>query len=145
MVIIAAVDRSSRADEAVRQAKTLADAFDDTVHVVHVLTRSEFVDLGTKSAHENKPIDMESVKKAAASIAEEAAAPVDGSFETVGLVGDPADRIVDYADTHDARYITVVGRKRSPAGKAIFGSVGQSVVLGAECPVVLSINRRKTD
>jgi nucleotide-binding universal stress UspA family protein len=50
--------------------------------------------------------------------------------------GDPADAIVSTADELDADLIVVGGRKRSPAGKALFGSVTQSVILGANRPVM---------
>lgn len=138
MVIVAAVDNSNRADEVIRQAKTLAEAFDDTIHVVHVLTRSEFVNLGRTQAEEGDSVDMETIKNVAATIAKDAATSIEGSFEAVGLMGSPAEKVVDYAAKQEARYITIAGRKRSPAGKVIFGSVSQSILLNAECPVVLS-------
>lgn len=52
--------------------------------------------------------------------------------------GDPADAIVTTADREEANLIVVGGRKRSPAGKALFGSVTQSVILGAERPVMVT-------
>lgn len=52
--------------------------------------------------------------------------------------GDPADAIVSAADSVDADLIVVGGRKRSPAGKALFGSVTQSVVLSAGRPVMVT-------
>jgi nucleotide-binding universal stress UspA family protein len=52
--------------------------------------------------------------------------------------GDPADAIVATADEVDADLIVVGGRKRSPAGKALFGSVTQSVILGARRPVMVT-------
>ncbi|RQH02588.1 universal stress protein [Natrarchaeobius oligotrophus] len=139
MVIVAAVDRSDRATDVCEQAEILAQAFDDRVHVVHVLTRSDFFDLGRTSAEAEESISMDDVRGVAADVAAEAAANVDVEWEAVGLVGDPADRVVDYADEHDARYVVVAGRKRSPAGKMIFGSVAQTVLLTADCPVVSSI------
>ena len=51
--------------------------------------------------------------------------------------GDPADRILAVAADEDAAVVAVAGRRRSPAGKAIFGSVTQSVVLGADRPVLV--------
>lgn len=138
MVIVAAVDRSDRADTVIKQAEVLAEAFADTIHVVHVLSTSEFVDLGRTKAKEGDSIDMQSVKNVASNISEEAAESLSRPFEAVGLMGDPSDEIVNYADVQDARYIVVAGRKRSPTGKAIFGSVNQSILLNSECPVVMS-------
>ncbi|MGQ3413836.1 universal stress protein [Natrinema sp. LN54] len=138
MVIVAAVDRSDRADTVIKQAEVLAEAFADTIHVVHVLSTSEFVDLGRTKAKGGDPIDMESVKNVASNISEEAAESLSRPFEAVGLMGNPSDEIVNYADEQDARYIVVAGRKRSPTGKAIFGSVNQSILLNSECPVVMS-------
>ena len=51
--------------------------------------------------------------------------------------GDPASAILDVAEERDADLICVAGRKRSPAGKALFGSVTQSVFLGTERPVLV--------
>jgi nucleotide-binding universal stress UspA family protein len=51
--------------------------------------------------------------------------------------GDPGHEIVDLADELDADLICVAGRKRSPAGKALFGSVVQDVFLETERPVLL--------
>ena len=51
--------------------------------------------------------------------------------------GDPGSAIVDLADEVDADLICVAGRKRSPAGKAVFGSVTQDVFLGTDRPVLL--------
>lgn len=52
--------------------------------------------------------------------------------------GDTAQDILDRADEYDADAIVLGGRKRSPVGKAVFGSVTQSVVLGTDRPVVVT-------
>jgi nucleotide-binding universal stress UspA family protein len=51
--------------------------------------------------------------------------------------GDPAAEILGYAERYDIDQICVGGRKRSPAGKALFGSVTQSVILGSDRPVLV--------
>jgi len=52
-------------------------------------------------------------------------------------VGDPADGIITVADEEDVDAIVLGLRKRSPVGKALFGSVSQTVILNADRPVFL--------
>jgi nucleotide-binding universal stress UspA family protein len=51
--------------------------------------------------------------------------------------GDPADAIIETADELDADLIVLAARKRSPTGKAIFGSVTQTVILDTNRPVLV--------
>ncbi|WIV67848.1 universal stress protein [Natrialbaceae archaeon AArc-T1-2] len=60
-----------------------------------------------------------------------------------GTSGDAAPELIDTADDHDAEMIAVAGRKRSPTGKAIFGSVTQDVVLGTDRPVLVCSAERR--
>ena len=50
--------------------------------------------------------------------------------------GDPAGAIVETARERDVDLVVVAGRKRSPTGKAVLGSVSQSVLLTADRPVL---------
>jgi len=60
--------------------------------------------------------------------------------ETQGRVGDPAEEILMEADRLDPEFLAVGGgRRRSPVGKALFGSVTQEVLLNASCPVVTTM------
>lgn len=52
--------------------------------------------------------------------------------------GKPAETILRVASEIDANAIVMTGRKRSPTGKVLFGSVTQSVLLSAECPVIVT-------
>ena len=51
--------------------------------------------------------------------------------------GDPVEEIMGVADEVDANAIAMVGRQRSPTGKALFGSVTQRLILDADCPVTV--------
>lgn len=137
MVVVAAVDRSDRSGAVVREAAALGEAFDEPVEVVHVLTREEFVSLERTNVGETgEAVPVEGVVETAEDIAVEAIDAAGATATPVGLMGDPADEITEYAHDRNARYVVVAGRKRSPVGKALFGSVVQSVLLSAECPVV---------
>ncbi|MFC7131520.1 MULTISPECIES: universal stress protein [Salinibaculum] len=112
-------------DRAVTQAETMLDLFDATDLDANLL--HDFVD--NPEGASVKQVD--SVKRAR-DILEDAGAAVtlrEGS-------GDPAQSILDMAEQLDVDLICIAGRKRSPAGKALFGSVSQSVILNAERPVL---------
>ncbi|MFB9804536.1 universal stress protein [Haladaptatus pallidirubidus] len=64
----------------------------------------------------------------------------DAGVETavVEASGNPADVILDVAVERNVDCVCVGGRRRSPAGKALFGSVAQSVILTADRPVLVA-------
>jgi nucleotide-binding universal stress UspA family protein len=58
---------------------------------------------------------------------------------TRGEYGDPSDEILAAAEETGADIIVMSGRKRSPTGKIIFGSISQSVLLNADRPVMTAL------
>ena len=54
--------------------------------------------------------------------------------------GDAASGIISVADEYDAELVCVAGRERSPAGKVVFGSVTQEVILNTDRPVLVCGN-----
>jgi len=49
---------------------------------------------------------------------------------------DPAEDLVDVADTERAALIVIGLRRRSPVGKLLLGSNAQQILLKADCPVL---------
>lgn len=147
MVIVAAVDKSNQASAVIDEANTLAQRFDDAVHVLHVMERSEAIKdkKNSDEASEGK-IPISDLQARAKQVALELLEAHQFSAEivAVGRIGDPASEIVEYAETQDAKYIVVSPQKRSKAGKLLFGSVAQSVLLNAPCPSV-SLRARSLD
>jgi len=115
------------ADRAVGQARTVANLphAGDSVRatLLHVFTEN------TSGASVTQ---IGSVRRARERL-EEAGVEVALTEES----GDPAERILDVAADRDVDMIAVAGRRRSPTGKALFGSVTQSVILEADRPVVV--------
>lgn len=62
----------------------------------------------------------------------------DVTVEVLDESGDAAEDIIEEANEYDVDAIVMGGRKRSPAGKVIFGSVTQSVILNTDRPVVVT-------
>jgi len=65
------------------------------------------------------------------------------AVELEGYGGDPAQAILTMADEHDADQIVLAGRKRTPTGKVLFGSVTQSVILSTDRPVLVCSAERE--
>ncbi|MFC7235764.1 universal stress protein [Halosegnis marinus] len=121
-VVLLAVDDAERAAS---QAAQLLDLFDGdrlTVWVLHVFG---------ENAEGSSVSQVEAARRAEERL-------LDGGAEVTlrGESGDPADRIVAVADELDVDAVCVGGRDRSPTGKALFGSVAQSVMLRTERPVL---------
>ncbi|SFR34973.1 universal stress protein [Halogeometricum limi] len=105
----------------------------------HVFTREEY-----DTAVDNLDFDTTADEVTADDVAtrhsttRDLAAKLDAAdvdYEIRGSVGDHGESIVELAKDVDADRVLVGGRKRSPTGKAVFGSVAQEVMLSAPCPV----------
>jgi len=57
---------------------------------------------------------------------------------TVSAHGKPAEEILRVADQEDVEMIVLGGRKRSPLGSLLFGSVSQTVSLRSDRPVTIT-------
>ena len=58
--------------------------------------------------------------------------------DSVARGGDPPEEILQVAQEVEADAIVLGGRKRSPLGSLLFGSVTQAVILNADRPVMVT-------
>lgn len=137
MPVVVAIDRSDSVENLVAEAAKMSERFDTELHVVHVAGQYETTERVRLEAIDGSadPVEMDDEERARAH-AESVASAVTDSFTPVGLVGYPENEILRYADEHDAEYIVIGGRKRSPIGKALFGSTAQAILLETDRPVV---------
>ncbi|MBX0324128.1 universal stress protein [Halomicroarcula sp. F13] len=123
--IVAGIDTSeARARAQAREITGMPMDHDE----VHVTLLHDFQD-----NPEGASVEQVSSVRRAKNILEEAGVTVSLSESS----GDPAAAILEIADERDADLIVVAGRKRTPTGKVLFGSVTQSVILGTNRPVLV--------
>ena len=122
--VLLGIDESE--DRAMALAETVVDLFETADIRAHLL--HDFVD---------NPEGASVAQVGAVRRAEEILEDHDIEVELHDGSCHPADSIIDTADRLDVNAICVAGRKRSPTGKLLFGSVSQEVILGTERAVLV--------
>ncbi|ARS91075.1 universal stress protein [Natrarchaeobaculum aegyptiacum] len=135
MAIIAAVDGGNGSTRVASTAHELAAGLGTGLVVVHVVTEAEAEDRMDRQTDYYLDDAVADAERVAERIAGDV---VEGGFsvEAVGKLGEPTEKILEVAEAHDADYVVIGGRKRTPIGKALLGSVTQSVHLSSDRPVV---------
>jgi nucleotide-binding universal stress UspA family protein len=130
---------ADRAEELAEAAVEVAAPSNATVVLAHVFTDEEYDDVLDRLEFDTEQTEVSpnEVAKRHATIRTLADSldAYEVEFEIRGAVGDHGETIVDLAEELNADRVLVGGRKRSPTGKAVFGSVAQTVMLSAPCPV----------
>ena len=131
----------NRIDALAATVVDVAEPADATVELAHVFTNDEYDEFrGSLRFDPQSEVTPTAVAE---------------RHETIRLLGDALDeaglsysvhgslsngtsqgaRVIELAEFVDADLIIVGGRKRSPTGKAVFGSTAQEVMMHAPCPV----------
>ncbi len=130
---------ADRAEEIAEAAVEVAKPAGATVHLAHVFTDEEYQEVLDQLEFntELSEVSPDDTAKRHATIRSLADVLNDHgiNYEIRGAVGAHGETIVDLATETDADRVIVGGRKRSPTGKAVFGSVAQHVMLNSPCPV----------
>lgn len=165
MSILAAVDGEQIPSDTVVIAYDLAQKYDEELVVMHVMPQDVFdenqdAEDGRADAHLAPEVvyfdpDVQTSRSSGSS-GEPSYSLEDGAAEATsvgravvektldeaqnvtvqGRVGEPVEEILAEVERRAARYLVIGGRKRTPVGKAVFGSITQSVLLNADLPVM---------
>lgn len=131
------IDRARAAASTVASLPNAAEAV--RVTILNVAEEMEVVDTEGGRVRSEEWYDAtdfpESVDEASAVLESEGIA-----VEARREHANPSEAIVNVAAELDADRIVMSGRKRSPAGKVLFGSVTQSVLLHTDVPVTVVLD-----
>lgn len=135
--VLVAIDTEMKAPERIAEAVTSLPAAESDVEATLLNVFEEFNVTGPESGtvDSDEMYDAEEFPETV-SIVREHLADAGVSVTAVRRHGDTTDEVLAEADETDADLVVIGGRKRSPVGKAMFGSVAQSVLLGTDRPVM---------
>jgi len=128
-------ERTERLAEAVAEVAGPTGA---TVVLAHVFTDEEYEDVIAQLDYDpTGEISPDEVAARHATVRELGRELDDAgvTYTVRGRVGSHGESIVELAKEVDADRVVVGGRKRSPTGKAVFGSTAQTVMLNSPSPV----------
>jgi nucleotide-binding universal stress UspA family protein len=138
-VLVPVGESEARARQAAEIVVDLTSAGDD-VEAVVLNVFEEFEVPGEGESIDSKDLYDETEFPASVAVAEERLQSAGVSVSKRREHGDPTEEILAVAREIDAHDIAMSGRKRSPTGKVLFGSVTQSVMLEADRPVTVMMS-----
>ncbi|MFC7019119.1 MULTISPECIES: universal stress protein [Haloarcula] len=130
--ILVPTDGSVGSAHVALQAIDIAETYGATVHVLHVVDESLRTLVGSLTDEAELEDRGREVVDRIAGMARAHSLDV----ETAILQGDPAQRIVSYADEIDADLIVSGTHGRSGVERRLIGSVAERLVRQARCPVM---------
>lgn len=143
MTVLAAIGEKHGSNPVVSTAYDLAVSLGEELLLLHVVPDEEF-ESHRETILEAVGTDDYSFtqeEQSAAQFSETVAKETLGDYEEgavrgIGRIGDPESAIISAAEEYDVSYLVIGRYKRSPTGKALFGSTTQSVLLNTDRPTV---------
>src|SRR4051794_24828809 len=146
--ILLATDGSEEAALAVRTAADIAQKTGSELHVVYIGSSLEYVGMGPPEIGDIPAPTQEQLSAEARELLDAEVEQVKASGGTVAQahlgVGVPDPEIVNLAEEIRAGLIVIGSRGRGGIRRALMGSVSDSVVRHAHCPVLV-VRREKSE
>ena len=138
LVVAVGPNDDARTDELTAAILDLAVPSDARVVLLHAFTEAAY-ESGLEEAgfDDERPSPtelaarLEGIDTLAAALSE-ASVP----FEIRGAIGAEGETILAETDAVDGDVLCLSGRRRSPTGKAVFGSTSHRIMMNSSCPVL---------
>jgi nucleotide-binding universal stress UspA family protein len=130
-----------RIEQIAETAADIAGPANATAALTHVFSSEEYDDVREKlDVEADSEVTPDTIARRYVTVRDLAGAMDDAGIDhtAYGRLSNgttTGERIVELSEEVDADLVVVGGRKRSPTGKAVFGSTAQEVMLNAPCPV----------
>lgn len=155
MTIVAAVDGEQIPDSVAEVGADMASQYGEELVVVHVMAQETYearaddgssadfsfasgTEYGRSGGETSYSIDQaqRDARGVARDVTEQSVDTLPEAVTYVGRVGEAVEEVLGIAEERDPTFLVVGGRKRTPVGKAVFGSATQSFLLNVDVPVV---------
>jgi nucleotide-binding universal stress UspA family protein len=142
--ILLATDASKDAEKAALIASDIANSTGSELHVLHVGNTKDFhVAPGAEQSFSPRTVSLGEVREKAEKTLEQAVKQVEEAGGTVAQAhlrsGDPDDEILRFCDEQGGFGLIVMGsRGLTRIKRVVMGSVSESVVRHAHCPVLVA-------
>src|SRR5215211_5709266 len=142
--LLLATDASKDAEKAALIASDIANSTGSELHVLHVGNTKDFhVAPGAEQSFSPRTVSLGEVREKAEKTLDEAVKQVEELGGTVAQshlrIGDPEDEILKFCEEQGGFGLIVMGsRGLGPIKRRLMGSVSESVVRHAYCPVLVA-------
>ena len=142
--ILLATDASKEATKAAQMASDIANISGSELHVLHVGSMKDFhVAPSAEQSFSPRTAPLGEIREKAEQTLEEAVRQVEEAGGTVAeahmRMGDPDDEILRFCEEQGDFGLIVMGsRGLGPIKRRLMGSVSESVVRHAQCPVLVA-------
>lgn len=140
------VEPTTAGEDLLQRAGELCNGIYDKIILLRVIDRNDYTDSLQRKVRSSGDINniddiIEEARQTTVKAAEEAFINIDVPYEIITKVGDVPEDIITEAEKRDSDHIFLVGKRRSPTGKAVFGDIAQTVILNFDGFVTLTIDK----
>ncbi|GCF16024.1 hypothetical protein Harman_39590 [Haloarcula mannanilytica] len=139
--IVVVLDSADPDEQLLNAARTYATGTETEVLLCRIVDQDHYQDEVRNKAEAGKRVDsIDEIESEAEAEAAEIGAEYLGNeipYTPLGILGRIPDDILDIAEEWNSDHVFITGKKRSPAGKMLFGDQAQKLILDFDGPVTI--------